>query len=293
MSADPAAAAASAGPPVTAPPNPTPAAPARPGRPHGDRPRTAPGRPRVPAPAHRGRRAAAPWVLMYHSVDDCAEDPYGITVPPARLERQLAWLGRRGLTGVGVGELLRAHAAGRSRGLVGLTFDDGYADFTEHALPLLRRHACTATVFVLPGRLGGDNAWDADGPRKPLLDADGIRAVAAAGMEVGSHGLLHERLTTVGDAVLHEETHRSRALLHDLLGTPPAGFCYPYGAVDSRAVRAVRAAGYAYACAVDPGPLTGPHALPRVHVGARDTALRLRAKQLLHPLRRPALPEDA
>ncbi len=53
----------------------------------------------------------------------------------------------------GVAELMRAHAEGR-RGLVGLTFDDGYADFLHEALPVLRSHGCTATVFVLPGRPG-------------------------------------------------------------------------------------------------------------------------------------------
>ncbi|MEE1929215.1 polysaccharide deacetylase family protein [Streptomyces sp. TRM 70351] len=230
---------------------------------------------------------------MYHSVHPDADDPYAVTVPPDRLDRQLAWLGRRGLTGVGVGELLRARAAGRAAGLVGLTFDDGYADFLTHALPLLRRHTCTATVFVLPGRLGGDNAWDPHGPRKPLLTADGVRAVAGAGMEIGSHGLRHERLTTADDAALREETVRSRALLREITGQDPEGFCYPYGAVDARAVRAVRAAGYGYACAIDPGPLSGPHALPRAHVGAGDTAWRLRAKRLLHPVRRAPLPADA
>ncbi len=54
---------------------------------------------------------------------------------------------------MGVAELMRAHAEGR-RGLVGLTFDDGYADFLHEALPVLRGHGCTATVFVLPGRPG-------------------------------------------------------------------------------------------------------------------------------------------
>lgn len=241
-------------------------------------------------PAARGSSRRPPWVLMYHSVSDCADDPYRVTVPPARLERQLRWLRDRGLTGVSVGRLLRARAAGRGDGLVGLSFDDGYADFLDGALPLLRRHECTATAFVLPGRLGGDNAWDALGPRKPLLDADGIRAVVAAGMEVGSHGLLHTDLTTADDETLEREAGKSRALLADLSGTTPAGFCYPYGTVDARAVEAVRAAGYAYACAIDPGPLTGVHALPRVHIGAQDSSVRLYLKRALHPLRRRPLP---
>ncbi|WP_437114970.1 polysaccharide deacetylase family protein [Streptomyces flaveolus] len=223
---------------------------------------------------------------MYHSVGDCSDDPYHITVSPDRLERQLRWLRRRGLRGVSVAELLAARARGEGRGLVALTFDDGYADFLDNALPLLDGWGCTATLFVLPGRLGGDNAWDPLGPRKPLLTADGIRRAAAAGVEIGSHGLTHVDLTRADDILLKAETAESRAALEELTGTPVTGFCYPYGTVDRRAVEAVREAGYAYACAIDPGDLTGPHVLPRVYIGQDDTAVRLFLKYRLHRLRR-------
>ncbi|MGX1130799.1 peptidoglycan/xylan/chitin deacetylase (PgdA/CDA1 family) [Streptomyces glaucescens] len=236
------------------------------------------------APLVRAR--AVPWVAMYHSVGDCSDDPYRLTVTPDRLDRQLRWLRRRGLRGVSMAELLAARASGRGRGLVGLTFDDGYADFVEQALPVLGRHAFGATLFVLPGRLGGDNAWDPLGPRKPLLTADGVREAASAGVEIGSHGLTHIDLTQADDAALRAETAESRALLSELTGAPVAGFCYPYGTVDRRVVDAVRAAGYRYGCAIDPGPLTGPHALPRLYIGQHDTAVRLHLKYRLHRLRR-------
>ncbi|MDJ0340343.1 polysaccharide deacetylase family protein [Streptomyces sp. H10-C2] len=227
---------------------------------------------------------------MYHSVGDCTDDPYQVTVTPDRLDHQLSWLDRRDLTGVSMSELLRARAAGRGHRLVGLTFDDGYTDFLEHAVPLLRRHAHTATVFVLPGRLGGVNAWDVLGPRKPLLTECAIRAVAAAGMEIGSHGLVHQDLTALDDDdALAAEVRGSRDLLHEITGSAPAGFCYPYGKLDARTVDAVRAAGYQYGCAVGPGPLNGPHALPRAYIGERDTAGRLHLKHLLHRLPRRRL----
>nr|WP_311737180.1 polysaccharide deacetylase family protein [Streptomyces sp. EAS-AB2608] len=223
---------------------------------------------------------------MYHSVGDCSDDPYRVTVSPDRLERQLRWLRRRGLRGVSVAELLAARARGAGRDLVGLTFDDGYADFLGNALPLLARWECTATLFVLPGRLGGANDWDPLGPRKPLLTADGIRRAAAAGMEIGSHGLTHVDLTRADDTRLKAEAAESRAVLEELTGAPVTGFCYPYGTVDRRAVAAVREAGYGYACAIDPGRLSGPHVLPRVHIGQNDTAVRLFLKRRLHRLRR-------
>ncbi|WP_432816261.1 polysaccharide deacetylase family protein [Streptomyces vilmorinianum] len=223
---------------------------------------------------------------MYHSIADATDDPYQVTVSPVRFARQLHWLNDRGLRGVSVRELLAATAAGRAKGLVALTFDDGYADFLDSALPLLRRHAFTATVYVLPGRIGGENAWDGNGPRKPLLSEDGILRAAEAGMEIGSHGLRHVSLPSVDDLTLAEETRRSRELLGEITGTPVDGFCYPYGDVDARVIQAVKDAGYRYGCAIAPGPLTCAHALPRIHVGEQDSSWRLTAKRALHPLRR-------
>jgi peptidoglycan/xylan/chitin deacetylase (PgdA/CDA1 family) len=234
------------------------------------------------------RPARAPeWIAMYHSVTRVGDDPYRITVTPERLDDQLGRLRRRGSRAVSMRELMAARARGRARGLVALTFDDGYADFLDHALPVLRRHGCGATLFVLPGRLGGDNAWDPLGVRKPLLTAEGVRAAAAAGVEIGSHGLTHLDLTRVDDAVLRAETRDSLRRLEELTGTEVLGFCYPYGTVDARVVAAVGAAGYRYGCAIAPGALVGDLALPRVHIGQQDTGARWEAKRLLSPWRRP------
>ena len=75
-----------------------------------------------------------PYVLMYHSVSVYARDPYLVTVDPQRFERQLSWLRWSGLRGVSMRELMSARQTGDDRGLVGLTFDDGYADFVLNAL---------------------------------------------------------------------------------------------------------------------------------------------------------------
>ena len=149
-------------------------------------------------------------VLMYHSVEPYQADPYLVTVSPPRFEQQMRWLARRGLRGTSVRDLLAARAVGAAKGLVGLTFDDGYADFARHALPVLQRFGFGATVFVIAGRLGGDNAWDLEGPRKQLMDARQVRDLGQAGIEIGSHGLRHVRLPAAGDTAA-EEIGGSRA----------------------------------------------------------------------------------
>jgi peptidoglycan/xylan/chitin deacetylase (PgdA/CDA1 family) len=247
-----------------------------------------------PGPAKAGTTGAAgsgrrpgggmPAVLMYHSVSPYQQDPYLVTVSPPRFRRQMRWLARRGLRGVSVGELLAARARGAGRRMVGLTFDDGYADFLAHALPVLAEHGFTATVFALAGRLGGENAWDSEGPRKTLMTARQVREAADAGMEIGSHGLRHLSLPDVAPGTLTAETENSRAVLAAASGQPVAGFCYPYGHLDARVVAAVRSVGYSYGCAIWPSQHTGQHALPRIYVGDADSSWRLWAKAARHLL---------
>ncbi|GAA3057664.1 polysaccharide deacetylase family protein [Kitasatospora albolonga] len=239
------------------------------------------GRPKPPA----GLGRTAPWILMYHSVADEEEDPYLLTVSPSRFAAQMEWLHRTNRRGVSVRELLRARAAGRADRLVGLTFDDGYADFARHAVPVLHQYGFTATAYVVPDLLGTENGWDIEGPRKQLLTVDQVTDLARAGWEIGSHGLGHRALPGLSAEALAVQTRESRRAVEELIGGPVTGFCYPYGAVDLAATLAVRDAGYDYACAIAHGGLTGRFALPRSYVGDRDGAWRLRAKRGRHRFR--------
>ncbi|WP_079063563.1 polysaccharide deacetylase family protein [Peterkaempfera griseoplana] len=234
-------------------------------------------------PARTGSRPhRTPWTLLYHSVDRGTQDPDPFTVTPERFAAQMRWLDRHGLRGVGMAELLRAAAGGRAAGLVGLTFDGGYADFLHGALPVLQSYGFTATVYVVADRLGGHSTWNPETPGRQLLTAGQVAAVADAGMEIGSHGMAHTALPGLTGEVLATETARSREVLRAVAGRPVEGFCYPYGEVDSRSLAAVRAAGYDYACAVGQSPLSGRHALPRCRVGDRDHGWRLHVKRARH-----------
>ncbi len=225
-----------------------------------------------------------PMILMYHGVATVAEDPNKLCVTPRRFAEQLAWLDRHGLQGVGVGALVHAMRAGRQRGLIGITFDDGYVNVLESALPELQRRGFGATVFVISGRLGGTNDWEErSAPRWPLLSAAEVRTLADAGVEIGSHGVNHVPLARTRPEVLAQEVRSSRAALTAIAGSEIRGFAYPYGSMDLKAKVAVRGAGYSYACAVAArGPDVGFMALPRVYVGQQDGAARMAVKRHLH-----------
>jgi peptidoglycan/xylan/chitin deacetylase (PgdA/CDA1 family) len=222
-----------------------------------------------------------PLILMYHAVADVSHDPNLLAVSPRRFAAQLAWLARRGLRGVAVGPLVAALRADRARGLVGITFDDGYVSVLENAVPELVRRGFTATVFVISDRLGGRNDWDSGTPW-PLLSGAQLGELAAAGMEIGSHSATHTRLAGADPGLLTAEVGGSRERLGRIADAEVRGFAYPYGDMDAAARGAVRDAGYDYACAVRaPREALGLLALPRVYVGQRDGPARMTAKRLL------------
>lgn len=223
-----------------------------------------------------------PMIFMYHGVADVDEDPNQLCVSPARFAEQMAWLARRGLRGVGIAELVDAMRAGRQRGLVGLTFDDGYINVLETALPVLRQHGFGATAYIISDRLGGTNEWD-EGPVWQLMTGDQVRELAEAGIEIGSHAATHMRLAGATPAQLTAEISESRTSLGALLGTEIRGFAFPYGSMDAASRQAVRDAGYEYACAVEASTAEiGLMALPRLYVGEQDDARRMTVKRLLY-----------
>ncbi len=148
---------------------------------------------RVRAFAHRiglGRRARL--VLTYHRVADIAFDPFALAVPPDWFAGHLAVLRRRAEI-VPVADLLGPVGRGR-RPRVAVTFDDGYRDTLDVAVPILRDAEVPATVFVSTGYLGDVRGywWDrvasAIGASDvPAAALDGIvpPAVAALGSPGG------------------------------------------------------------------------------------------------------------
>ena len=99
-------------------------------------------------------------------------------------------------------------------------------------------------------------------------------------MEVGSHGATHVKLAGLDDDQLRTEVSESRERLSELLGYSIRGFAYPYGIMDAHARRAVRDAGYDYACAVETTMADlGIMALPRIMTFQCDSAARMTAKR--------------
>ncbi|RAY12539.1 polysaccharide deacetylase family protein [Actinomadura craniellae] len=204
---------------------------------------------------------------MYHSIH--ARPPAGtadLAVHPEAFADQMALLAERGFTPVPFSALDTP-----ARKPIVITFDDGYADFHDHALPVLAGRGFPATVFVTTGWLADAGADAAGRPLDRMLSWGQVREAAASGIEIGGHSHSHPQLDQLRDAALREELTRSKGLLEDRLGREVATLAYPYGYSSARVRRAARRAGYTAACAVAnalAGARRDPLAVPRLTVRA-------------------------
>ena len=214
-------------------------------------------------------RRGGPLVLMYHAVGvrPAATDPHCLFVPAGALQRQLRTLLRLGRRPLRLEDYLLGRGGPRD---FLLTFDDGFRSVHDVALPLLSQLGMPATVFVLPGRLGGVSGWMPEMPDEPLLTAGEVRTLHAAGLDIGLHGLDHTALPGLPAERLAEQVTGAADLLEEVVGSRPAAFAYPYGDHDEAARRAVAAAGFRVAFATHCAG--GPFAVRRVDVNATDTA---------------------
>lgn len=219
-------------------------------------------------------------ILMYHQIGQPAArgTPYrSLIVHPADFRRQMRWLRRLGYTGLSMAQLM-PYLQGRKAGkVVGITFDDGYTNVLQSALPVLLDQGFTATNYFVAQQLGGSNVWDHAKGIAPsgLMSADDIRVWADAGMEVGSHTLDHPDLTTLSPDDARRQIDVSRTMLESIAGVPVTAFCYPYGHENMELRRLVAQAGYTNATTTAGGLARANDdmfGLPRVVV-ARSTHL--------------------
>lgn len=207
-------------------------------------------------------------ILCYHAIS--ADWPSELAVPPARLDAQLRFLVRRGYRPATLTEALDSAPEGRT---VAITFDDAYRSVLERARPVLARHGAPATVFAPTAFVaeGGQASWSAlsrwaGTPFEAELGCmswEDLRALAAAGWEIGSHSRTHPPLPGLGDAELEAELSGSRAACEEALQRPCTSLAYPFGAHDRRVAERARAAGYEAAVTLDGRLAVPPDSLVR------------------------------
>lgn len=164
-----------------------------------------------------------------------------------------------------------------------ITFDDGYASNYELAFPVLKEYNLKATVAAVV--ISTEQAENGGAAKQPLphLTFDELREMQASGLvEIGSHSYDgHGMIVTnangaqgkffVSRKYLSEQGRReteaeyveritqdlrhSKEVLEGELGRPIYYFAYPYGAVGSAAVDALRNNGFLVAITTNSGDI--------------------------------------
>jgi peptidoglycan/xylan/chitin deacetylase (PgdA/CDA1 family) len=182
-------------------------------------------------------------VLYYHRVGPFrAGAPQKMTVTPENFKSQMHFLRRNKIDVLTLDEVLAGSPG------VALTFDDGFKDCMEFALPTLEALHFPATFFIVAGAVGGTDAWMrvTPMPEERIMDWDDLQRLLEARMTIGSHSMTHTTLTEV-------EVGESRRVLEGRLGIKVDHFAYPRGERPPGADGWVKAAGYKAAWATKSG----------------------------------------
>ncbi len=208
-------------------------------------------------------------ILMYHQID---EPPprgtplRGLVVSPGAFARQMLLLKLLGYRGLSMRDLEPYLKGERQGKVVGITFDDGYQNNLENALPVLAKHRFTATIYAVSSMIGGTNSWDHGMvAEKPLMSHAEWQNWLASGMDIGSHTRTHADLTLLDATQARDQIAGSRQELEQTLGCVVRHFCYPYGRFRPEHAQMVAQAGYVTATTTRRG---------RVRLG--DDAMQLR-----------------
>jgi peptidoglycan/xylan/chitin deacetylase (PgdA/CDA1 family) len=169
------------------------------------------------------RRSA---ILAYHSLDDSGS---AISVSPERFQRQMEFLASSSVAVVPLDEALRRPNC------VALTFDDGFRNFLDCALPHLDRLRLPATVFVVSGYCGGKNNWPTQPPgvpNLPLMDWHDLASLPP-GISIGAHTKTHPRLTALTEIECERELLDCQHEIEQRLTKRARWLAYPYGSLSA------------------------------------------------------------
>ena len=198
-------------------------------------------------------------ILMYHSIADPPEErAWAWSMSPSRFAEHLTYLHLSGYQGLTISQLtddMRHSPGSLPERVVAITFDDGYADFMENALPLLNQFGFPATLYVTTGYAGQTSRWlegEGEGER-PMMTWEQVREAAQQGIEIGAHSVHHPELDILHPKLAYLEIAGSKAALEQQLGQPVNTFAYPHGYHSPITRALVIKAGFSSACAVKNG----------------------------------------
>jgi len=169
-------------------------------------------------------------VLIFHRVRPQPDALFPIEIDAARFDRLMAAVARAYEVqplAQAAQSLRQGQVTGKLRGRpLAITFDDGYADNEEIALPILRRHGLSATFYVSTGFLDGGRMWNDTiieclrGTQRKTLD---LAALGLGVLECDSLAQRRQAISRVIGVLKYrdlQQREEALALLLDVAGRP-------------------------------------------------------------------------
>ncbi len=173
-------------------------------------------------------------VLFYHRVADT--DPVPWSIENRQFARQMRWL-KEHYDVISLEEVQRRLKSGNDRPAVHVTFDDGYAENCDFAIPYLIEHEIPCTYFVTLQHVCHQIPFAHDiklGKRFPINTIMQLRRMADAGIEIGAHTRTHPDLGSLRDlTILQDEIATAGEELQQQLGRRVRYFAFPFGLKDN------------------------------------------------------------
>jgi peptidoglycan/xylan/chitin deacetylase (PgdA/CDA1 family) len=192
-------------------------------------------------------------ILFYHRVAD--EFPNDWTMSTREFGRQVRWLHEH-FELVSLAEAQKRIVAGsNSVPAACITFDDGYADNMQFAVPFLLERNVPFTYFVSTNHVLRGDSFPHDlaaGRTLPVNTVQHLRQLVKAGVEIGAHTRGHVDIGAISSRErLVDEIAGCKQELQEAIGHEVRYFAFPYGLhanLSAAAFQIAREAGYAGVC---------------------------------------------
>ncbi len=184
-------------------------------------------------------------ILAYHHVlpanakvdESILNSPF--TISDSEFYKQMLFLSQSGYKPISLNQLLRTTNEKLQNKfdhnkLIVITFDDGWIDNYEYAVPILKSFNFSATFFVITSYVNSAGC----------MSVEQLLEIQQAGMQIESHAHTHTPLELLSNSEMQWELTHSKNLLEKHLEKDVTFISFPHGSYNKGVLEAAKKAGY-------------------------------------------------
>tara|TARA_B100000768_G_C11281737_1_gene379020 strand:- start:3629 stop:4474 length:846 start_codon:yes stop_codon:yes gene_type:complete len=179
------------------------------------------------------------YFLMYHSVGE--QINLEIDIDSILFKEQIGYLQSRGeIISIDTASKMIEEKIFLTKQYFVITFDDGYKNFYENALPILEKNNAPAIIYINtsfiehPEMIPIDSRTGFTKKMQPMTWEVINKIKDNSLITIGCHGHLHEELPTISSINIKKDINKSLSIFQARLGIQPDHFCYPRGMSNNR-----------------------------------------------------------